>query len=715
MRISPEAKVGLTVIISLILLAAMTMAIGRIDFGQKEAIEIDVKYQSVDGLREGAPVRFAGVNVGKVSVIELLPYGVLVRIKFDRELIIPVDSQFVIANAGILGDKYIEIKPGLKQEPLVFGTEVIGVEPIAIDDLLGEVEGALRNLNYVVNSLTEFAESESLQENMAETGILLRETVAGLKKTVDQVNSITVSVQEVANHVEEFSQGLPSLQLNAMFKDLETFSKNLATLDISAINEITSELSKVPFKELASDLVRITNEIAAMDLASLEQDLRHFTASLAALDLTPLAEELTKITSEIASLGISDRAEEIARFTVKLDQLPLLEIADDLAVVTNSLINMPLTDIANNINTISRDLASVDIQEIVADLRLVTNELSKFGWQEMAANVNAFTQQLAAVDLEGLVAGLTQDLEKFSGNLAAIEFDYLAKQLHTAADNLVTLSQAVDASTVDRIIDDIYSVSDNIRAASIEVMEFASGFNSDISQVTEETLVIFHQIQAIASSIQYTIDSVNLFIDDMVGDGTTADSIKLTLSNIKESTDELTTVLQDITQEMSLNATMDDLKNTMTSIQKINADIQSLKGMSEKVDIESSWGVYYDIKGAHVFSPNVQFEFSPQELDSFYIIGWKDIGGRNLLQLQYGKEVGNVRQRYGLIDTKLGVGIDGQLADKWGLTAELSNITKKPVLSLQTRYQWWPDWWFGVRIDNVFGQDGINFGIEKKF
>ena len=124
-------------------------------------------------------------------------------------------------------------------------------------------------------------------------------------------------------------------------------------------------------------------------------------------------------------------------------------------------------------------------------------------------------------------------------------------------------------------------------------------------------------------------------------------------------------------------------------------------------------GRHYDIKGAHVFSPNVQIEFSPQELDSFYIIGWKDIGGRNLLQLQYGKEVGNVRQRYGLIDTKLGVGIDGQLADKWGLTAELSNITKKPVLSLQTRYQWWPDWWFGVRIDNVFGQDGINFGIEK--
>ena len=49
-------------------------------------------------------------------------------------------------------------------------------------------------------------------------------------------------------------------------------------------------------------------------------------------------------------------------------------------------------------------------------------------------------------------------------------------------------------------------------------------------------------------------------------------------------------MLQDITQEMSLNATMDDLKNTMTSIQKINADIQSLKGMSEKVDIESPLG-----------------------------------------------------------------------------------------------------------------------------
>ena len=52
---------------------------------------------------------------------------------------------------------------------------------------------------------------------------------------------------------------------------------------------------------------------------------------------------------------------------------------------------------------------------------------------------------------------------------------------------------------------------------------------------------------------------MNLFIDDMVGDGTTADSIKLTLSNIKESTDELTTVLQDLTRNVT-KCYNDDLK-----------------------------------------------------------------------------------------------------------------------------------------------------------
>ena len=76
MRLTPEVKVGLTIVISLVILTSISMAIGQIDFGQTSGYEFDVIYSRVDGLREGAPVRFAGVNVGKVSAVVLDPEGV---------------------------------------------------------------------------------------------------------------------------------------------------------------------------------------------------------------------------------------------------------------------------------------------------------------------------------------------------------------------------------------------------------------------------------------------------------------------------------------------------------------------------------------------------------------------------------------------------------------------------------------------------------------
>src|SRR5690554_4838997 len=106
MQLSSEAKVGITVLISLFLLGSMVLALSRIDLRPSSGTELIVNYQTVDGLREGAPVRYAGVNVGKVEYIHLMSQGVEVGLRLDRDLPVPVDSKFVIASAGVLGDKH---------------------------------------------------------------------------------------------------------------------------------------------------------------------------------------------------------------------------------------------------------------------------------------------------------------------------------------------------------------------------------------------------------------------------------------------------------------------------------------------------------------------------------------------------------------------------------------------------------------------------------
>ena len=85
MQLSPEAKAGVTVLISIILFAAMAMAVGRIDLRRTEGIELVLSFENVGGLVEGAPVRYAGVNVGTVTAVQLAGSQVLVKARLDRE------------------------------------------------------------------------------------------------------------------------------------------------------------------------------------------------------------------------------------------------------------------------------------------------------------------------------------------------------------------------------------------------------------------------------------------------------------------------------------------------------------------------------------------------------------------------------------------------------------------------------------------------------
>ena len=93
MQLSPEAKAGVTVLISIILFAAMAMAVGRIDLRRTEGIELVLSFENVGGLVEGAPVRCrcqCGCDSGTIAGSQ-----VLVKARLTR-LLIPSDSRFML-------------------------------------------------------------------------------------------------------------------------------------------------------------------------------------------------------------------------------------------------------------------------------------------------------------------------------------------------------------------------------------------------------------------------------------------------------------------------------------------------------------------------------------------------------------------------------------------------------------------------------------------
>ena len=87
----------------------------------------------VGGLKQNAPVYYAGREVGKVGKIEVL-YGkerpILVTIKIDEKIDLREDSEANVDTLGMLGEKMVEITPGSASvSTLATSTRLLIMEP----------------------------------------------------------------------------------------------------------------------------------------------------------------------------------------------------------------------------------------------------------------------------------------------------------------------------------------------------------------------------------------------------------------------------------------------------------------------------------------------------------------------------------------------------------------------------------------------------------
>ena len=105
MKINNETKIGLLVVVVAIILGVITWKAGDYDFSPK-GYELKVQFQNIDGVEENAPVTLNGLEVGRVSDIEIL-YGDATRVelrlwmKSDAKL--HEGAKAYVKNMGFLG------------------------------------------------------------------------------------------------------------------------------------------------------------------------------------------------------------------------------------------------------------------------------------------------------------------------------------------------------------------------------------------------------------------------------------------------------------------------------------------------------------------------------------------------------------------------------------------------------------------------------------
>jgi phospholipid/cholesterol/gamma-HCH transport system substrate-binding protein len=105
MRLKNEAMVGVVVVSALVLLVFAAIWLSGRRWGEEQTQIVSI-FREVGELRQGNPVKYRGVQVGRVERIELSAQGegVLVTMSIRADISTPPDAAVMIAPASLFGD-----------------------------------------------------------------------------------------------------------------------------------------------------------------------------------------------------------------------------------------------------------------------------------------------------------------------------------------------------------------------------------------------------------------------------------------------------------------------------------------------------------------------------------------------------------------------------------------------------------------------------------
>lgn len=105
MRLKNEITVGVVVILGILLTVVGAFWLSGRPWGEPQEDLVAV-FREVGELREGNPVKFRGVQVGRISEIELSEagFGVLVSMEVSPRVDLPADAAVLLAPASLFGD-----------------------------------------------------------------------------------------------------------------------------------------------------------------------------------------------------------------------------------------------------------------------------------------------------------------------------------------------------------------------------------------------------------------------------------------------------------------------------------------------------------------------------------------------------------------------------------------------------------------------------------
>lgn len=258
-----ELRVGLVAIVSLVVLAFTTLYIGS-GGGSPFAKKYTVKalMADVNGLKEGAPVRVGGVEVGTVTKVDFAGGAaglVEVSMRLDHRVQsrVTTESQASLGALGLLGEKAVDITAAARGQAVQDGGYLSAAAEDPFKGLLtdaGETTAHLKKILARMDAgeglIGKALRDEELYDRMTDVAVRLQSVAAKLESSKGPLGRL-MNDEEMSRRLASSAQGIDSVvsrieagqgPLGALSKD-EQMVKDMKAIS-SSMGEVAGKLQR---------------------------------------------------------------------------------------------------------------------------------------------------------------------------------------------------------------------------------------------------------------------------------------------------------------------------------------------------------------------------------------------------------------------------------------------------------------------------------------
>jgi len=220
-----ELKIGVMAVAALALTAILIVAVGGASGFAWERYDLKTSFENVQGLKSGAIVRVAGVEVGKVIDVRLSGIGVevVLSIKKENQTRVTSDSRASIGAMSLLGEPLIDVSPAATGTPLKDGDFIKSNKPAT------QLSDVAASANVSIVEATALL--KDIREGKGTVGKLFtdQQLYNDLTAFIDSANAVTASINKGKGTLGKFTN------------DPQVYNEMKASL--ANLNEITRRIN----------------------------------------------------------------------------------------------------------------------------------------------------------------------------------------------------------------------------------------------------------------------------------------------------------------------------------------------------------------------------------------------------------------------------------------------------------------------------------------